>query len=110
MDVHQARVAAGLVAPHADREIVTGEHAAGLAGERAQQLELRRGQRELLVAGDRLHAGEVDDEASEAKLPILRMVGVDTVTTEQRLDASGELVVVERLANVVVGALAQAPA
>src|SRR5205814_2373956 len=108
VDVDQTRVAPRLIAPHADEKIVAGEHAAGLARERAQELELRRREGKLPVPGHRLQAREVDDESAEAELPLLAVVGARAIAAEERLDARCELVVVERLAEIVVGADPQA--
>src|SRR2546423_5806816 len=104
VDIHESSIASGLVAPNADEQIVAREHASRLASERAKQLELCRRQRELLVPGDRLHAGEIHDEAPEAQLSVLRVVVVNAIPAEQRLDARGELVVVKWLAQIAVGA------
>jgi len=104
VDVDEARVAPRLVAPHADEKIVPRKDPARRARERAQELELRRRQRELPVARDRLHAREIDDESPEAELAILGVIGVNAIAAKQRLDPRGKLIVVERLAKVVVGA------
>ena len=107
MHVDEPRVAPWLVAPHPNEQVVAGEDAVGLAREGAKQLELGGRERKLAVARDRLKAGEIDDEPAEAKLALLRMNGPRAVAAHERFDPSGELVVVKRLAEVVIGTDAQ---
>jgi len=105
--VDETRVAPGLVAPDPDQKIVARENASGLASQRPQELELRGRQRKLLVARDRLQAREIDDEPTKPELPVLAVIAVDAVTAQKRLDARGELVVVEWLAQVIIRTDAQ---
>ncbi|OLC09888.1 MAG: hypothetical protein AUH39_03500 [Chloroflexi bacterium 13_1_40CM_67_9] len=108
MDVDESRVAPGLVTPDPDQKVIAREDARRLSREGPQQLELRRRQRHLLVSSDRLHAGEIDDEATKAQLPILRVVAVHAVAAEQCLDPRGKFVVVEGFPEIVVSPDAQA--
>src|ERR671935_3058194 len=104
-DVHvdEPRVTPRLVAPDAYEKVVTGEDPSRFARERAEQLELGRRERQLTIACDRLQARQVDDEAAEPQLPLLGVDAARAVTAQERLDAGRELIVVEGLAEIVVG-------
>src|SRR5207248_1052776 len=79
---------AAVIAPDAGQQIVAREHAAGLAAERLQELELGRGERQRRVAADRLHAAEIDDEDPEPQLaPVTLGDGRVRPAAQQRLHA-----------------------
>src|SRR5438132_1102964 len=98
---------ASYVAPLARASVAAG--ATGLATEGLEQLELGRRERQRHVAEDRLHAPEVDHEAPEAELSAVAIGdGRVRAAAKERLDPRDELVVVEGLAHVIVGADPQA--
>ena len=104
MHVDEACVTSRLVAPDPGEQIVTREHAARLPRERAQKLELGRGQLHLPITGDGLDAAAVDHESAEAELFGTGALVRHLRAAEQRFDPREQLVVVEGLADVVVRA------
>ena len=110
-DVHvdRARVAVGGVAPDALEQHRAAEHAAGVARERGQDLELHVGEPHGLVARGHLAALEVDHQLALADRLLELLVGLRQRRAPQHgLHAAAELAHREGLGDVVVGAQLQA--
>ncbi len=102
IDHPSARVVA--VAPHAVHQLVPAHHHAGVAGEREQDLELQRGEPDLVaVHGTRRRFGSISSPwppSGPSDVPLVHPVH----PAQDRLHAGGELAEAERLREVVVGA------
>src|SRR5262245_30285081 len=86
---------------------VAGEDPAGSRGQRRQQLELGQGQRDVLFLASDLELRLVDDQVIELEPLSRRPLVLERAATQDRLDAGQELLDLERLDDVVVGADAQ---
>src|SRR5690625_4676535 len=102
LDVHvdQPRVRGVAVAPHLFEEDLAGEDLPRLAGERHEQVELERGQRDRLTAAGDLVAGHVDRHVRD--LQDLR--GHRLEQTQTSAHAGDERLRLEGLRHVVVRA------
>ncbi len=82
MDVDRARVAEGRVAPDAGQQHLAGEHAAGVAGQRAEDLELDVGRLDVLAAHAHGPLGEVDAQLAHLERLVRRELGADDYNTK----------------------------
>jgi len=85
--------------------LATGEDAAGVAGQRVEQIELARGQLDLAALTAHLAALRVDAEQTELERRALGgLVARGAGAAQDRLDTGDELAGAEGLGEVVVGA------
>src|SRR5215207_701682 len=106
VDVDGAGIAIGGVAPHARQQLVAAEHAAGIARERAEDLELYEREPGLLSSDLDGAPREIDHEAAglEPELLLLLGGGPHVRPPQRRLHPGAELPHREGLRDVVVGA------
>ena len=91
-------------APHALQELVAGEDAALLAGERVHEPKLRRGQLRALAVDERLHVVGVEAELLDHDRVAAARLGLADAAAGRRAHARGQLLEGERLDEVVVRA------
>ncbi len=103
MGVDGALVALEVVAENLLHELHAGVHAAGVAGEGGEELELGGREVDLLALHHHLVAGDVDDQVPEVQDLDLGL-GFHAGAAQQGADAGHELAGRERLDEVVVGA------
>src|SRR5262249_36850834 len=104
VDVDRPRVAGEGVAPHALEQLVARPHEATVVEELPEQVELLRGELDLVVADANLAAAGVDEQLAVLDLRALPLAALGRRAAKDRLDARHELARVERLRHVVVGA------
>src|SRR6185295_18371177 len=102
--VHRSRVAGEGVAPHALEQLVARQHEALVVEQLPEEVELLRGELDLVLADEHLAAARVDLEVAVLELRALLLAALRRRAAEDRLDARDELARVERLREVVVGA------
>src|SRR6478609_1257808 len=102
--VHQPGVGRVPISPHLLQQHLAGEHLARLAGQGDQQVELQRGERDLFAVPGDLVPGYVDVHVGHPQ-PLGR---ADIGAPQPSPDPGGELLGLERLHHVVVGARLQA--
>jgi hypothetical protein len=89
------------VAPHGRQDDPARQDAIGIAGEKVEQLELRGGQPDLVPTQPDASAIKIDDE--RARIEASGVVEARH-STQRPPHARQELVGIERLARIVVGA------
>src|SRR4051794_27353602 len=106
LDVHvdQPGVGGVPVAPDLLQQHLAGEDLAGFAGQRDQQVELQRGERDLLAVADHLVRGHVDGDLADGQLLGRLVLGAP----DPGPDPGHQLLRLERLDHVVVRAGLQA--
>jgi len=105
MHIHHAVDAGEVGTPDTLEQILAGKDAAGVAGQRVEQIELARGQLDLAALTAHLAALRVDAEQAELKRRALGgLVARGARAAQDRLDAGDELAGAEGLGEVVVGA------
>src|SRR5947208_1402057 len=106
VDVDRPRVAERRVAPDAREEHVAGEDAAGVAGQRLEDLELHEGQLDVGAAHANRALGGVDLEVDDlqGRLLLERLGARHPRAAQGGPHARPELAQRERLGDVVVGA------
>ena len=100
VDVDQTGVGGVAVTPHLLEQDLTGEDLARLARQGDQEVELERGQRDQLVVAGDLVRGHVDDDVGDREQLGRLVLG----PAQPCPHASDELLRLERLDDVVVGA------
>ena len=109
MDIDGAAVAVVLEAPDLIQQLIAGEYAVGVAGQVEQELQLLgRGIHDLAIHLE-LVAGHIDGELIVADLLDLTFGGAGGAAAAQHgLDAGHDLLGIEGLDNIVIGAQLQA--
>ena len=107
MGVDGALVALEVVAEHLLDQLHARVHAARVAGQRGEQLELAGREVDLLAGDHDLVAGHVDGELAELEHLALGL-GIGVHAAQQRTGAGDQLARAERLDQIVVGAQLQA--
>src|SRR5439155_8852220 len=97
-------VAVGLAAaPHLLEQLVAGDHATPVQGERVEQLELRRRQAGALAVHVGLHLARVDAQLLDLDRVAALLLGGAHAAPGRGADARHELAHRERLHQIVVG-------
>ncbi len=105
--LHDAGVPAEVVVPDMIEDLHLGQHAVGVAHEVAQQLELGRGQLDLLAVAPDLVAVLIQLQVGELQ-PWRRLAAVPPGPAQHRADPGDDLFQAEGLGHVVVAAEGQA--
>jgi hypothetical protein len=98
VDVDEAGVRRVTVPPHLLEQDLTREHLPGLAGQRHEEVELQRGERDRLARTRHLVTGHVDRDIRHLQ----HLRGRRLEHAQARPDAGDELFGLERLGDVVV--------
>ena len=107
VELHHVGLAAEVVVPDPVEDLGLAEHAAWVAHQEAQQLELGRGQTDLLAAPAHLVAVLVEHEVADVQRRLaLRLARPGT--SHQRSQPGHDLLQRERLGDVVVAARGEA--
>src|SRR5206468_11295849 len=89
--------------PDVAEELLFGEHALGLGGERAKRRELLVREVHVAIAHPHLAPGGVDEDVADARWSFPPLVA----PAEDGTDTSRDLRIVERLRDVIVGSLGE---
>src|SRR6476659_8914264 len=102
VDVDGARVSREGVAPHTLEQLVACEHEPAVVEQLPEEIELLRGELNLLVADVHLPPARVDPQIAVDDLLGLVLAPLRRRAAQDRLDTRDELTRVERLRQVVV--------
>ena len=104
MHVHQTGVGGVPISPHLFEQHISSKHLPRFARQRHQQVELQRGQRDLLAVAGHLVGGHVDLDVADRQ----HLGGLVLVAAQPGAHPGHQFLGLERLHHVVVGAGLQA--